>query len=489
MAVGAIALVHRWLLHDEAPRVVLALAVGAMALRLALGLLFARALPEWGYDENPQNAGYVFWDAYKRDADAWQRARGDLPLVTSFTEPKVSDQYGGLLFVSAGAYRYLSGGIHRPLMVVVLTAAASGIAVLFIWAFAHVAMGPPVGVAAAWIATFAPEGILLGASQMREPFLIAGLAVCLYGYVLSRPKGPGRGGRWVLGGLALLLFFSPPTALAAAATLAALTLWEGREAPRIPRWAWWAGLLFAAAALLIAIRSWARLEQIGGSFETVILQWWENAGAAWRVGQAAEGSDMLQVMLDRLPGAARLPFLVGYGLVQPFLPAAIAAPGIALWKTIAIVRGLGWFALLPLLVYGTVAAFRRRGPRSLEAYLGLLVWVTALLASYRAPGYQWDNPRYRTVLLVAQASLAGWAWVSARANRDPWLGRTYISLGIATTVVLAWYLGRYADLPSLTLEGTLVACVVLVAGYLGACVLRDRRAHASETIVRGPPGV
>jgi hypothetical protein len=259
------------------------------------------------------------------------------------------------------------------------------------------------------------------------------------------------------------------------AVLAILALWEGKNGPRIGRSVWWLGGLFALGGLLFAIRSWARLAEIGGSFEEVLLQWWQNAGAAWRVGQAAAGSDMIQVMLNRLPAVSRLPFLVAYGLAQPFLPAAIAAPGVALWKSIAILRSLGWFLLLPLLGYGTVAAIRRRGVRSLEAYLGLLVWVTALLASYRAPGYQWDNPRYRTVFLVAQAGLAAWAWISARSARDPWLGRTYVALGLATVLFLGWYLGRYADLPSLSLEATLAVTVAAVAVYLGGCLLADRR--------------
>jgi hypothetical protein len=101
--------------------------------------------------------------------------------------------------------------------------------------------------------------------------------------------------------------------------------------------------------------------------------------------------------------------------------------------------------------------------------------VTAILASYRAAGYQWDNPRYRTVLLVAQASLAGWAWVSARATHDPWMARVYACVAIATAFVLSWYLGRYADLPSLGLGATVAAALLAVAVFIGACIFKDRR--------------
>jgi hypothetical protein len=478
LSLALIVWTHRTLAGGEAPKLVLALAVGAMALRLVVGLALARGLPRFGYDEKVQEAGYVFWDAFKRDGDAWQRARGDLPLIASFTTPKVSDQYGGLMFLSAGTYRYLADGVHRPMMIIVLTAAASALSVLFIWGFAHLRLGAAVGVAAAVVVLVAPEAVLLGASQMREPFLILGLAIALYGYGSASAERAGRGVPWIMAGLFVLLVFSPPAALLGAVIVGGLALWEGKRRPRIPAWVWGLAAVFMVAGLLLAIRSWAQLEQIRGSLTAVVVQWWQNAGDAWRLGQAASGSDQIQVMLDRLPAAARLPFLVGYGLLQPFLPAAIAAPGNALWKTIAIVRSLGWFLMLPLLLYGTVAGIRREGWRSLVVYLGLIVWAAAILASYRAPGYQWDNPRYRTTLLAAQATLAAWAWVSARSTGDPWLGRVYVCVGITSAWVLSWYLGRYADWPSLSLEATLAAALLVVVVYVTVCLLRDRRRAA-----------
>ena len=479
--------VHRSL-PSRGPAIVLALAIGAMGLRLAAGVALARALPILGYGSTAETKGYVFWDAYKRDTDAWQRARGDLPLLAAFTAPKGSDQYGGLLYLSASVYRYLGGEIHRPLMVVILTAAAAALGVLFIWAFAHSALGAATGVGAAWIAALVPESILLGASQMREPFLIMALGMSLFGFALSRQEHRSRGVPWILAGLLLLLVISPPTALGGAIVLGAAVVWEGGARLKFSRWVWWLGIPVALASLFLVIQSWARLEEISGTLGQILLQWWQNAGAPWRVGQAAANSDMLEVVLYRLPPAAHLPFLVAYGLVQPFLPAAIAAPGNLLWKAIAILRSLGWFSLVPPLIYGTIAAIQERGWRSLGAYLGVLVWVTALLASYRAPGYQWDNPRYRAVFLVAQASLAAWAWVSARSRADPWLRRTYVSLGLATLLVLDWYLGRYAGFPSLGLEATIVAVAVVVAGYVTLCILNDRRARGSQPGVPGAVG-
>ena len=491
LAVGlaAILLVFTTLQGQGAPTLILWLAVGTLALRLVVGLALARALPDYGYDENAQNRGYVFWDAYKRDTDSWERARGDLPLLASFTDPRGSDQYGGLLLVSVGTYRALGDDVHRPLQIVVLTAAASALGLLFTWGFANAVWGRHVGKFAAWIVLLTPEAILLGASQMREAFLILGMAMALYGYSRSRRDRRTRGVAWLGGGLLVLLFFSPPTALVGAVVVWTAALWEGKDGPRIPRWVLWLGVPVAIAGLVLAVQSWARLEQITGTFGQIIVQWWENAGAAWRFGQVAAGSDMLQATLDKLPDALRLPFLVGYGLVQPFLPAAIASSGNGLWQGIAILRALGWFAFIPLLIYGTVAAISKQGWRSLEAYLGILVWVSALLASYRAPGYQWDNPRYRAVFLAAQASLAAWAWVVSRSEPTPWLKRIYACLGLATLLVLQWYLGRRVGLPSLNLEGTLVATMGAVAAYLLVGVYRDWRTRSTARPKEPPTDV
>jgi len=489
ISLAAILLVFFSLRRQGASNLILWLAVGALALRLVVGLALARSLPDFGYDENAQNRGYVFYDAYKRDTDSWERARGDLPLLASFTDPRGSDQYGGVLLVSVGVYRILGGDVHRPLQIVSLTAAASALGLLFTWGFANGVWGRKVGDVSAWIVLLTPEAILLGASQMREAFLILGLAMALYGYSRLRQDPRTGGVAWLVSGLLVLLFFSPPTALVGAVVVWAAALWEGRDGPKIPRWILWLGVPVAVAGLVLAVQSWARLEEITGTFGQVIVQWWENAGSAWRLGRAAAGSDMLQATLGKLPEGLQLPFLVGYGLVQPFLPAAIATPGNALWQIIAILRGLGWFALIPFLIYGSVAAVIKRGWRSLEAYLGVLIWVTALLASYRAPGYQWDNPRYRAVFLAAQASLAGWAWVVSRAEHSPWLKRIYVSLALATVLVLDWYLGRRVAFPSLSLEATLVVTMGAIGAYLLIGVYRDRRAVSTAQSPDPPPDV
>ena len=59
----------------HAPAGVLAAVLAALALRLILGATLLRVLPVWGYPTKPQQAGYVYWDSYKRDTEAWAISR------------------------------------------------------------------------------------------------------------------------------------------------------------------------------------------------------------------------------------------------------------------------------------------------------------------------------------------------------------------------------------------------------------------------------
>jgi hypothetical protein len=227
------------------------------------------------------------------------------------------------------------------------------------------------------------------------------------------------------------------------------------------------------AALALVVRAWADLDAIAGSPWEIIREWWVNAGDQWRVTLVSEQSFWLDNVLKRFPSNFRIPFLVLYGLIQPFLPAALIAPGAPIWRSIGIWRSLGWFLMLPFLLYGTWLAFRRKGWRSLENYLAVLIWVTALISSYRAPGYQWDNPRYRVIFLAAQAALIAWTWVEVRLIESPWLKRWFVVLSVNYMLITHWYLGRYYNTPKLSLEATLVSVLLFSIVYLAGFFLSD----------------
>ena len=196
---------------------------------------------------------------------------------------------------------------------------------------------------------------------------------------------------------------------------------------------------------------------------------------------------MVQALFQRTPEWAHMPMATAYGLLRPFLPAALTETAAPLAQTIQIFRALGWVSLLPFLIYAPFAAFGRSDRRSLPAFLVLLVWGTAILASYRAGGDDWDNVRYRTVFLVAQTALASWAWARARRSGSPWLGRIGVLIGGIMLLFLQWYAGRYFGTPRLELWGTLGAVGVFLLLWLAGSILLDRSRRRRLTSHR--PGV
>jgi hypothetical protein len=106
-------------------------------------------------------------------------------------------------------------------------------------------------------------------------------------------------------------------------------------------------------------------------------------------------------------------------------------------------------------------------------YLSIFVWAMAILASYRTPGYQWDNPRYRTIFLAAQAAIVGWSWIHARSIHSPWLRHSGVLVGGSSVIVLIWYLGRYTALPALGLLPTIFLIIAFIVIYLGIAVWWD----------------
>ena len=137
---------------------------------------------------------------------------------------------------------------------------------------------------------------------------------------------------------------------------------------------------------------------------SVITTWFYDA-AKWDLYLLTQSSGMVQYLLGVLPKPLHAPFLVGYGIAQPVLPANLFEPTIVISRIIGSLRAIGWYALLPLLLYGLIAAWKSPDPRERRVWLwfGFIIWVWIVLVSIRAGADQWDNPRYR----VYHAALAG----------------------------------------------------------------------------------
>lgn len=479
---AALWLAWRWVTEGEGPRyLVVALAV-AIVLRLGLGIGFTYALPRLGYEEEPQRAGYVYSDAFTRDVDAWSLADSDQSLLTAFTESRSSDQYGGLLFLSATIYRFLSPEYHRPLLIVVITAAISSLAVLFTWRFSRVAFGGKAAILAAWLIALYPDAVLLGSSQMREAFIGTAFSIALFGYGILR-EGRVKPGlvTILLATVALALPISPPYAVAILLTVGVAWLWETRIRVARSKWLLLPILGLALVAIYLAVRAWSGIGGISGSAFDVFLEWWKSAGGQWQRNSLLLQSDWIRRLFRATPEWFHLPFFVVYGLVRPFLPAALIDRGLPIWRSIAIWRGLGWIVVLPFLLYAPIAAIRKTGWRSLPTYLSVLVWFTALLASYRGTGDQWDNPRYRAVFLAAQVALAGWAWIHAKKIGSPWLNRTFVLVGVSTFLFTLWYGFRYELLPDFSVLHAVGVVVAFIVTFLLGSILYDGyKARISE---------
>ncbi len=152
----------------------------------------------------------------------------------------------------------------------------------------------------------------------------------------------------------------------------------------------------------------------------------------------------MQKIFDFTPEWTHLPMLVAYGVVQPFLPAALIAGSEApIWRFVAVWRSLGWTLLLAFLVYAPFHAFRRKEGQNLIRAFALAVWVVILVAAFRGGSDMWDNPRYRAIFAGIQVALSARIWVEIQQSRDPWLRRALLLAGAILVWFLPWYLQRY----------------------------------------------
>jgi hypothetical protein len=454
----------------------------SLVLRLGMGVFLSYVLPEYGDDNVVEQSGQIYRDAFTYDRQAWQLVKSGGSVWTALTRSSgVEDQYGGLTFVLSVTYRVLSPDAHRRRMTMLLAALISTLGVAVAWKAARRAWGEILALILGWIMALYPEFVFAGISQIREPFLILFIAMVLLGLVLLQKEN--RWTAWVLlaGGVLGLFLFSPGVAMATLFMLGVWTILSGGR-QRIP-WVWLVG-----AVVLITLAGWLFSQIIAGTLQdqggplTNLVNWLKysmNFGAY----QLTLNSGWLQNIFQSLPEPLHLPFIIGYGVMQPVLPAAIADPAVWPMRLIGVLRGLGWYAMLPLLVYCLRPILKTTDKRQRLAWLWLWlgVWVWILLASARAGGDQWDNPRYRLILLVLQSALAAYALIWARAQHDRWLNRLLMVEGVFLLFFGYWYAARYTNWRAgqvhifVVIAAILVVSLsILVGGYL-----RDR--HALKT--------
>jgi len=436
----------------------------AFILRLAGGVATYTMLPVYGYSDADDRAGYVFTDAHRRDDQAWELASSGRPLVVAFTDRFAYDQYGGLLAFSALVYRYLSPDAHRPLMLVLLSGLIAALAIPFLWRAAQQTFGEKIAWASTWIFALYPDSVLLGGSAMREPYLMMFSAFALWGFVdrfhrAERGKPPGEhstaltdeallkgrsGWIWLGIGLLGMLLVSPVVALVTLVIFAGWIFFTGERGNISWKMVLIVGIIFIAGLFFLS-SALNRSGEFDATSPLHVINDWLRLAVKWDAYQLERESGWVQKIFDEGPEWIRLPFITIYGVFQDVLPAALIVPTKFIWKVIYMARSLGWYMLLPLLILSFVAAAGQESGRmrNLWMWLSLLVWIWILLAALRAGGDKWDNPRYRMILFLWQALIAGHVWVWWRETRNVWFTRVIACEVVFLLVFTQWYSSRY----------------------------------------------
>jgi hypothetical protein len=448
----------------------------AFILRLGIGVGLSFALPAFGYETEVQRAGYNSADAYKRDMQAWELAASDRPLLDAFDKTYAIDQYGGLEGMSALVYRTLSPDAHRPWLILVMAAAVASLGIAFLWMAARSVWDERLAGLAVWIFALYPESIWLGGSQMREPFLVTFSALMFWGVVDWQIQHNRNGWVWLAAGLAGMLLFSPGVAIFWIILLEGW-VWIRSRYDRIP-WrilAVGAGVLVAGILLLWA--GLARGTLTGAPLVTTLTEWFK-LSVKWDVYQLERDSGVIQhLFTNNLNPQLKLPFIFIYGLLQPVLPAAIFDVASWVWKAVGILRSLGWYLALPLLVSSLVAILKIPTKEHKHAWLWLFIvtWAWISISALRAGGDQWDNPRYRVILLVFQALLAAKAWLYYRDSHNPILTRILWIEAFFLLMFMDWYATRfYPFIPRLSFKVMIALITLFAVGLLSVGFIVDR---------------
>lgn len=453
----------------------------ALALRLAAGIAVYLALPVNGYQVPDDRAGFVFTDAHRRDDQAWELASAGKPLWAGFDKGFYTDQYGGLLVLSALAYKVLSPDAHRPLLILSLAAITAAIGVPFFVRSAAALWNAQLATAAGWLFVLYPESVLTGGGQMREPFLLTCIAVALWGFARWLPGSDRKGLIWMGVAIACTLLISPAIALPMLLFFGGW-LWfrDGRTRVSKPLLAG-LGCAFVAGVILLAWSLSRRSDfGVGSPVGTVLNS--IRGSVNWVIYQLETGSGQVQNVFSKLNPFVQFLFVVGYGVAQPVLPPAFFEPTTLTWHAIAIFRALGWYLLLPLLLYAPFAAWRTMPGAERRSWTWLVgfSWLWIVICAIRGGGSQWDNPRYRLIFLGLESVAAVYAWISWRQRRDSWFPRIVLIEILCLVLFGQWYLARYylvgIHFPILLVLGLCLTC--LAAVLLGGWVWDRRAARA-----------
>jgi len=424
----------------------------AFLLRFGLGIFLHTALPVLGYDNEVQNAGFVFSDAFTRDSQAFKLASSGESLFTAFSNSLQGDQYGGLLFLSASIYRFLSPDASRPLLITILGALFMALGLAFLVQCVRERWGRTTALVAGWFYALYPEGVLLGSSQMREPFLIGLFCIGFWAASNWRQKTMQKVVIFTLAIVVAALISVPFGAVIGGVLVLFFIIdWLSIQESKRNRVLGWT--VFGLILIGLAAGGWL----------------WLKPTMFYDAYLTERASGQIQFLLEKLGGAKWLiPFTALSGITQPLLPAAILDKSLPVWMTIMSVRAIGWYFAIPFIVYSLFAAWPKKQVKKdwvvFLAAIMMAAWVC--VSTLRAGGDQWDNPRYRAILIPWLAWLVGWCWQCIRSGRGAWFFRWLAVEGIFLLGMFTWYLSRFPEvdlkIPFLSLAAAIVGLAILI---------------------------
>jgi hypothetical protein len=208
-------------------------------------------------------------------------------------------------------------------------------------------------------------------------------------------------------------------------------------------------LVLAGLLVLVMLGLWLAWQQFFPRQEfdliTLVRKWVEKS-AMYQGYLSRRASGWIQKTFRSTPEWSHQPLLLAYGVLQPFLPAAVLSEGVApVWYWIGVWRAAGWAVLLPFLLYAPLRALKDRRASAFSLGLSLAAWAVILAASYRSGSDQWDNVRYRSAFAALQVALAAWVWAAQRARPDPWLRRILAGVVAVLAWFAPWYLRRISE--------------------------------------------
>ncbi len=437
----------------------------------------------WGYESNRNLKGLVELDAINAVDTAWHAANSSGSVLEAWGRAP-GDNTGGITVMGVALFRLLSPDLERTLLLGLVAAAFTSLTVIVVYRLASGLFSPGVAKTAALIAAIFPEAVMIGSSHQQMGYITLIFSTALLaiaGLILNKEAAPGEPGlpkrrtAAVLLILSIVLGFvvSYQFSILGIICAAMFAVWLSDPRRRIGRVVWIAA--GAAVVALVGIRVLARLDIIPSDWDYLYSQYQYLYGLAWDEFNKlinAGGGDFFQTVLATMQKGPAFVLAGIYGLVRPALPAAIgyrnpAAHGGFFWQLLNIYRSVGWYLVLPVLIYGTLKSLRGILKRNPEVILMVIFWFIAIIGSYRAFGDEWDNPRYRLFGLAPMALLAAWGWMTQRESRDPWFLRIVIPFAVATAALTVWYILRdYAMLNFAAVESIIVIGIITAVAFV-----------------------